>query len=253
MAKDFTLSAYENLCKGLLKYNFQTIKVVDYLSQKLSRKKMFAIMRHDVDKLPLQALKMARIENSLGIQSTYYFRSIKSVFKKDIISSICDLGHEIGYHYEVLAKNNGNKEKALEEFEKTLENFRKIVDIKTICMHGSPLSSWRDSDLWQNLDYNRYEIIGEAFLSIDYNSVMYFTDTGRKWKNDSSNIRDTVISNIEPLNVTSTKDLIAKLPKIKSDISINTHPHRWHESFLGWQWEFISQNIKNFGKYFISR
>tara|TARA_B100001123_G_C15332370_1_gene1031666 strand:+ start:2265 stop:3026 length:762 start_codon:yes stop_codon:yes gene_type:complete len=253
MDKDFTLSVYNDLCISLLKNNFRTVKVVDYLEKKISGPKKYAIMRHDVDRLPLQALKMAKIEHSLGIQSTYYFRSIKSVFKKELITSIYDLGHEIGYHYEVLAKNNGNKEKAIEEFKKTLENFRNIVDIKTICMHGSPLSSWRDSDLWQDLNYNDYDIMGEAFLSIDYNSVMYFTDTGRKWKNDSSNIRDTVISNIVPLNVTSTKDLILKLPKIKTDISINTHPHRWHESFLGWQWEFISQNIKNFGKYLISK
>jgi len=45
------------------------------------------------------------------------------------------LGHEIGYHYEVLSKANGDYETAVELFEQELSEFRKITDVKTICMH----------------------------------------------------------------------------------------------------------------------
>ena len=56
------------------------------------------------------------------------------------MGKIPDLGHEVGYHYEVLSKANGNYERAIKLFEQELSKFRKIVDVKTICMHGSPLS-----------------------------------------------------------------------------------------------------------------
>jgi hypothetical protein len=48
---------------------------------------------------------MAELEHELGIQSTYYFR-FPYTFKPDIIGKIHDLGHEVGYHYEVLSKAN---------------------------------------------------------------------------------------------------------------------------------------------------
>ena len=253
MVRDFTLKIYERLCLNLKKSGFRPIGVGDYLANSANMGEKVAIIRHDVDRLPLQALKMAEIENDLGIKSTYYFRSISKVFKKDIIKSVKNLGHEIGYHYEVLANNDGNKEKALAEFQINLEMFRQFADIRTICMHGSPLSPWRDFDIWKKYDFKDFGIIGEAFLSIDYNNVMYFTDTGRKWNNQSSNVRDIVSSNIESISVNSTRNLIENLVGLDMNISINTHPHRWHDSYLRWQWELIFQNIKNIGKKFIKK
>ena len=61
-------------------------------------------MRHDVDRKPENALKMAEIERQFGIFGTYYFRSTKEVFKAEIMQEIEKMGHEVGYHYEVLDK-----------------------------------------------------------------------------------------------------------------------------------------------------
>ena len=248
MVKDFTLDVYNSLCKELIKLNFTLVSVDAFLNLNPLPKTKYAIIRHDVDRIPLQALKMAEIEHRLGISSSYYFRIIDSVFKEDIISSISALGHEIGYHYEVLAKNSGNFSKAIEDFEVNLNRFRKIVPVNTICMHGSPLSHWRDYDLWREYDFEKFGIKGEAFLTLNYNKILYFTDTGRTWNNQVYNVRDKVSSNLNSLDVNSTTDLIRSLPNIEGDISINTHPHRWHDTFFRWYWELISQNIKNIGK-----
>ena len=40
-----------------------------------------------------------------------------------------DLGHEVGYHYEVLSKAKGDYEKAIQMFEQELNEFRKKVDV----------------------------------------------------------------------------------------------------------------------------
>ena len=70
---DFSLDNYRNLITALLSegYNFVTFNEYcrgvddDY----------FVVLRHDVDKLPQNALRMARIEHDLGVKSTYYFPS----------------------------------------------------------------------------------------------------------------------------------------------------------------------------------
>ena len=251
--KDFTLEIYEHLCKQIIASNFDTLRFDEYFTNpnKHSENKL-ALIRHDVDLNPYNSLIMARLENKLGIKSTYYFRTRKNVLKKKYINEISGLGHEIGFHYETLSDSNGNVKKAIDLFSKELEKLRKITPIKTICMHGSPFSKWRNSDIWKEYNFSDFNILGEAFLSVDYEKVVYFTDTGRSWKNDLFNIRDRVHSqNIVPVN--STQELISKLKVIDSDISINVHPQRWHNNLLLWYKEYFSQNIKNVGKKFLKK
>ncbi|MCZ7355881.1 MAG: hypothetical protein O8C65_03020 [Candidatus Methanoperedens sp.] len=66
----------------------------------------FAMMRQDIDRKPMSALNTARVERELGIKATYYFRM--NVFRPEIMREIESVGHEVGYHYEVLGKANGD-------------------------------------------------------------------------------------------------------------------------------------------------
>ena len=69
---------------------------------------------------------------------------------------------------------------------------RAIVPVKTICMHGSPLSRVSNLDLWKRYDYRELGIIGEPYLDIDFDDVFYLTDTGRRWDGGSVSVRDKV-------------------------------------------------------------
>ena len=124
--------------------------VREYLSRR--PEKNYAILRHDVDTKPHRALSMARLEHSMGISSTYYFRHTREVFKPQIIREVADLGHEIGYHYEVLSTAKGDYSQAIVLFIQELADFQEITPVSTICMHGSPLSPYDNRDLWQNYD-----------------------------------------------------------------------------------------------------
>ncbi|MFL2939913.1 MAG: hypothetical protein ACJZ37_03245 [Candidatus Poseidoniales archaeon] len=250
MKRDFTLSAYKSLCNSLISNNFNFKTIEAYVSSDTDTSKL-ALIRHDVDKNPLNALKIAKIENSLGICSTFYFRIVENVFNKNIIKEISSLGHEIGYHYEVLAKNNGDREKAIYDFEINLKKLRAVVPIKTICMHGSPLSKWKDSNLWNDYNFEDYGIKGEAFLSLNYDEILYFTDTGRRWNGSGSNVRDKVSTNLNYSRPKSTYELISQLSEINKSVSINSHPQRWHENFFYWFSEYFLQNCKNIGKKYI--
>ncbi len=75
-----------------------------------------------------------------------------------------------------------------------LERLRKLYPVKTICMHGSPLSKYDNRKLWEKHDYKDYGIIGEPYFDVDFSRVLYLTDTGRCWDGFDYSVRDKVIS-----------------------------------------------------------
>jgi hypothetical protein len=210
------------------------------------QKNKYVIFRHDVDRFPANSLAIAEIEHELGIIGSYYFRRGPESYEKKVIKHIANLGHEIGYHYENLTHCNGDFRLAIEDFRFNLEKLRKLYPIKTICMHGSPLSKYDNRDLWKKYDYRDFGIIGEPYFDIDFNEVLYLTDTGRRWNTSRGNIRDKVQSKYN-YNFKSTFDIIAALENhILSDkIMLNIHPQRWHDKFVPWAKELVLQNIKN--------
>ena len=84
-------------------------------------------------------------------------------------------------------------DKAIKSFERNLEKLRKLYPVKTVCMHGSPLSKWDNRDLWKRYDYRDYGIIAEPYFDIDFDEVLYLTDTGRRWDGDRVSVRDKIV------------------------------------------------------------
>ena len=305
---DFTLSAYKQLISTLQAqgYFFQTFK--GFIQ---NPKEKVLILRHDVDRLPENALKMARMEDNAGIKASYYFRIVKKSYDENIIKKIAEMGHEIGYHYENLSEinclaqrrpstisrtygvNKGAKkdkrtenriehrenrkeelfELALEDFERNLEKFRKIYPVKTICMHGSPLSKWDNRDLWKRYDYRDYGIIAEPYFDLDFDEVFYLTDTGRRWDGAAVSVRDKVNSGtkdgfaprrqVAKITAQNSKMKAQKWPKFHSTFDIievveagifpdkamlTVHPQRWTDNPLAWTKELFWQNCKNVNK-----
>lgn len=210
-------------------------------------------MRHDVDRLPMNALRLARLEKEQGINSCYYFRIVKKSNDPEVIKAIADLGHEIGYHYEDFSIANGNKQIAIEYFKTNLEYFRQFYPVNTICMHGSPLSKWDNRLLWDDYNYKDFGIIGEPYFDVNYNEVLYITDTSRKWNDLKANIRDKIYSKFD-YKIRNSYHLIELIDNsiLPDKILINTHPQRWSNFGFNWLYEFLLQNLKNPIKKFIN-
>lgn len=252
MVFDFTLGKYRELCSALLENHYVPLTFSEYLENgiKLSSDSKFAIIRHDVDRKPFNALKMAELENEMGVRSTYYFR-YPYTFKVELIKRIIDLGHEIGYHYEVLSKANGDHEKAKELFEKEFGKFREIYDVKTICMHGSPLSKYDNRDLWTAYNFTSFGIIGESYLSLG-KDVDYFSDTGRNW-NSRNKKRDFIPGKVERFSVDSTADLIDLIEVGgPNKICVVAHPERWASNHMEWTYCYLKDIVFNIGKKFLA-
>jgi hypothetical protein len=154
---------------------------------------------------------------------------------------------------------------AMISFRKNLEKLRRVVPVETICMHGSPLSRWDNKLLWKFYDYKALGIIGEPYFDIDFNDVLYLTDTGRRWDGDSVSVRDKILSH--SLQIKRSNKVPHKLFKYKSTfdiihaaregslpdkIMITIHPQRWTNDPKLWLLELISQKVKNSIKYFIA-
>jgi hypothetical protein len=243
---DFTLHKFYQLCSAVAD-NYVTITIDKYLALDEKIPKHFVLMRHDVDELAKTALKTARIEEQLGIQATYYFRTCKKVFIPEIIEEIEGMGHEVGYHYEVLSTARGDYEKAIKLFEDEVNKFREICNLKTICMHGAVLSKHDNRDLWKYYDFKNFGILGEAYLSVGEN-INYFTDTGRGW-NSKHNLRDFIPGKAPEVFADKTDDLIRLIENKEIDnFYISTHPDRWTSNIANWSVFWFYDLLLNSGK-----
>ena len=224
---DFTLNKYSHFCETLKNLACPILAVEDYVAR--NHPNGFSIiLRHDVDRLLPAAIRMARLEAEHDIRASYYIRMTPGVFKPAALEQLSDLGHEIGYHYEVLTKAKGNLAKAIKIFESELKALREIAPITTISMHGSPFSRWNNLSLWDTYDFNDYDLNAEISLSIDYANSYYFTDTGRSWNANRFNLRDRVNSKETSEAVKTTDQLMGFVSrKYASPVFINVHPNRW--------------------------
>lgn len=245
MARDFTLTVYKSLLESAIRAGYTLTSYEDYILNGHNYTKVF-ILRHDVDDLPDNSVQTAIIETELGAKGSYYFRVVKKSLHPDCILKIKELGHEIGYHYEDMALNNGDTEKSYEHFKEKLAMFRTFYPVKTICMHGSPLSKWDNKLLWKTYNYRESGIIGEPYFDIDFTKVLYITDTGRQWNNTTSSVRDKVKTGYS-FQFNSTNDIIKAFDngQLPPTVMLNIHPQRWTNKYSFWLKELIIQNLKN--------
>lgn len=250
---DFTLATYAKLLEALKHTSYRFCTFQNYLEQSVEGK--WVILRHDVDLLPANSLHTAELESSLGIHGVYYFRAVPESWDKAVILKIAALGHEIGYHYESLTTCKGNIDSAYTDFCRNLNRLRKIVEVKTICMHGSPRSPYDSKDIWKKYSYRDLGIIGEPYFDVDFGSTFYLTDTGRRWNGYKVSVRDRIEGYQEQwikegLVFHSTSDIMraVKENRLPDRIMITVHPQRWNPFGYKWTKELFLQNAKNIVK-----
>ncbi|MEI8201418.1 MAG: hypothetical protein WCH34_00280 [Bacteroidota bacterium] len=250
---DFTINIYSKLLDALRRegYAFQTFS--DFI-QNPSAKTI--VLRHDVDLLPYNSLRFAKIQSQLEIKGTYYFRAVPESWDEKVISEIAALGHEVGYHYETMDTANGNLDEAWSQFCFHLGELRKLTTVSSICMHGSPRSKFDNRRIWEKYDYKTLELVAEPYFDVDFSSVFYLTDTGRRWDGYKVSVRDKIPMHQERWNAQglafhSTEEIIGKADSLPNQIMFTFHPQRWHDSFYLLTREMLVQRIKNMVKFLL--
>ena len=256
---DFTLRKYRQLLQSLLQQGYLCITFEQYCQlPTMQRPERFVILRHDVDLKAENSLRIAQMENELGVSASYYFRVVPQSNQPNVITAIAQLNHEIGYHYEDMSIANGDIEKAITHFSTQLTYFRQYYPVRTICMHGAPMSKYDGRELWKYYDYQAYGIIGEPYLDVDFSDVFYLTDTGRCWDGYKVSVRDKIPVYQDQwveqgLVFHTTNDLLQSIhaDRLPKHIMITTHPQRWTDDVLLWTKELLMQSMKNCIKRFI--
>jgi len=226
MRRDFTIKSYQRVLEALVNQGFSFMRICEIDANHFMRSNAnrFMLLRQDVDRLPENSLAFARIQKEFGIQSTYYFRIVPGSYEPGVIEEIAGMGHEVGYHYEDLslaaqrlrAEGRGQKElrvsenkglkdnnaehgtqnteqlfeDAIESLRRNLERLRKYADVKTICMHGSPMSRWDSRLLWKYYNYREFGVEVEPYFDFNFEEMLYLTDTGRRWNGSRVSVRD---------------------------------------------------------------
>lgn len=244
--RDFTIQSYRQLLLAIQQAGYRIITFEEYITQRPTGK--YIILRHDVDELAGNALRMAQEEHALGIKATYYFRIVKQSNNPTIIRQIAAWGHEIGYHYEDLSVSQGDFSVAIKSFREHLEYFRQYYPVQTVCMHGSATSKFDNRTLWEHYQLSDFGLKGEPYLSLDFNQIYYLTDTGYAWDGGKYAVRDIVVNN-HGLSFHSTKEIIAALQPgtFPQECMILAHT-LWSPNLMQWillhTREFFRNNIK---------
>lgn len=281
--RDFTVKKYIHLLQALLDKEFNFLNVQQALAdENLYVKEKVAVVRHDIDtKHDLKIVQeMAKFESDNKISASYYFRTIPDVFNTKIVKAIYNLGHEIGYHYEVLALTDGDFEAGIELFKSDLKLLREISPVSTICQHGGTLGPYSSTSisgliktgfallrkkinmkyfpsiqLWDKYKLEDFGITGDSYLSFDFEKIKYFSDTGLNWDSHGTRIVDNVNEGRNAqIKAKTTDDLIVLISKGKINrINLLVHPANWNDSILKWfEWRML-QSLRNFSKKIIKR
>jgi hypothetical protein len=227
VVRDFTLAKYRELVSRLRALGYVPETLAGYLRQPERGMGRLVILRHDVDISPAAALRMARVEHDLGIRASYYFRH-PSTFDPPSIRAVAELGHEVGYHYEVLTTTRGDTDGAIRLFGETLAAFREVCPVETVAAHGGSRSDQDTRDIWNRCRWEDFGLRGEAYLSIP--GFLYFSDTGRTWS-PRGKVRDSIPNGRPvPEGVRTTDDLMAWAKSADEPrLALNAHPERWPE------------------------
>ena len=246
--KDFTLEKYKELIASIQQGGYKFQSFGDFIE---NPEKKTILLRHDVDLLPFNSLRFGKIQSDLGIKGSYFFRAVPESWDEGIIKEISNLGHEVGYHYENMDTCRGNIDKAWDDFRWHLDKLRGLVEVKTICMHGSPRSKFDNKELWQKYNYRSLGIIGEPYYDFDFHEGFYLTDTGRRWDGWKTSVRDKVPQQLEWIKkgqvFNTTDDIIIAFKNnlLPNKIMFTMHPQRWNKGGLPWLKELVSQGVKN--------
>ena len=194
-------------------------------------------------------MKVVILAGGFGTRLSEYTETVPKpmveIGGKPILWHIMNFYAQYNYkNFVVALGHKGDIIKAEKSFARHLSLLRKIADVKTVTMHGDPLSSLDNRDMWKSLSLKDFDLLGEAFLTINYKDIYYFTDSGRNWSKDSANFRDNVITDKVFSGVNSTEDLCSFIDKNReSSISIVTHPERWSSSYFDWPMQYIFDRL----------
>lgn len=148
---DFSEHAYAQLLLGF--------KAADYRFESFDDlavpERCVVILRHDVDVDLDSALVIAKLERSLGVESTFFFLMTSDLYNvqgahgRRTVRQISELGHSIGLHFDPTIYGNSNDGELAEQLEVEREALARLcgssVDVFSLHKPGPSVEALRGS------------------------------------------------------------------------------------------------------------
>jgi hypothetical protein len=207
---DFTETNYRKLLSlAQTRFNF-----ISYDQAFEDKKSNVVIWRHDVDFSIHRALALAKIENELGIKSTFFIHLGSTCYNcfedeiKEIIGKIILLGHSIGLHF--YAQYYGIQSK--DELEEKLLFEQNILE--TILKQKLSVFSFHnpDSKILNNYTEIRYAGLINTYSNFIRDNFAYCSDSNGYWRHER--LEDFLLNNES------------------NKIQVLTHPEWWQKEIL---------------------
>ena len=163
----FGKKRYEELMKLIGSYGFTFSK--DWHASPSNKN---VLLRHDIDFSIEDALTIAKLENTLEVQSTFFFMltsnmyNIFSTFSQNLINQIINLNHKVSIHFDPTVYST--LDSFLEEkyfFEKTFD-----VDIDIVSIH-------RPGKFLNNNNQSLFEV-AHTYQDKFFTKMEYISDSG---------------------------------------------------------------------------
>ena len=173
----FTYNSYRNLIY-LLRGNGYAITSY-HTWQETDR---CVILRHDIDTSLEKAVELARVEQELGVSSTYFvlltsdFYNTASKVSVEKLRAIQSMGHELGLHFDEKAYPEGAPEETVARIlcERDILSSILGTPVTTVSMHR-PSEETLEADLKIPGMVNSY---GKTF----FHDFKYLSDSRRRWR-----------------------------------------------------------------------
>lgn len=215
-------SEYERLLSTAVANGYALISLEDWLLEEGLAADRAVILRHDVDQHPGSAVRMAEIEERLGVRSTWYFRWRTA--HADVIARLREGGHAVGLHYETLSRavlrcglDVPPPDDVIDECRRTLrEELATFARLhgpsRTACPHGdSRVPGVNNGVLLRGQD------CGEYGIELDGNEGMHGRPLGY-WMTDRTRAEGHWVDGVEPGRL-----LAGGVPTILCLV----HPNNW--------------------------
>jgi hypothetical protein len=178
----FTPASYNAMLRKAQRAGYSILRIGD-IPHKNPGQKRTLILRHDVDVSTYNALRMAKIEQTLGVSSSYYIL-LHSIFYNPCappcfnhIRWMIDHGFELGLHYDV-SFYLCNDIDPIEGIKTDVEYLERLFDItiRTVSQHN-PTSS----KIIKNINAHYFDAYNPKLLK----HYHYISDSGFKWRDES--------------------------------------------------------------------
>lgn len=209
--------------------HFKIRRLKDHVKKERGR---VCYLRHDVDRDITRAIKMANLEEEMGIKSTYFMLHTAEYFRDDQFFGMCrdisGMGHEIGIHLNIIPVCIQNRTQPAEEFNRMLSEFRSHgIPLHGTAAHGTSICKRYNVvnyDIFSEISHKDVLEIGNLKLktiSLAENKLYeayripfdyYFSDSGGVWHGSYK-------------QSLSVKEQLSELGEMKNDITIQVLKH----------------------------